>query len=129
MFDFFRPKILRCSEVALEQFWIQKSFCPAFNIRLGHIIMPMGGTNQHHMPTEFFGVYRPEGENTILPCTWHETSISFWGEHNKWRYEVMLLPWFRRPLFFHLFTIIAFFCVLFTYFGVNFVLGGLHGYA
>lgn len=32
--------------------------------------MPMGGTNQHHMPTEFFGVYRPEGENTILPCTW-----------------------------------------------------------
>ncbi len=62
MFDFFRPKILRCSEVALEQFWIQKSFCPAANIRLGHIIMPMGGTNQHHMPTEFFGVYRPEGE-------------------------------------------------------------------
>ncbi|MGN0186893.1 MAG: cytochrome c biogenesis protein CcsA [Paludibacteraceae bacterium] len=39
------------------------------------------------------------------------------------------LPWFRRPLFFHLFTIVAFFCVLFTYFGVNFVLGGLHGYA
>ena len=129
MFDFFRPKILRCSEVALEQFWIQKSFCPAANIRLGHIIVPMGGTNQHHMPTEFFGVYRPEGENTILPCTWHETGISFWGEHNKWRYEGMLLPWFRRPLFFHLFTIIAFFCVLFTYFGVNFVLGGLHGYA
>ncbi|MGM9745523.1 MAG: cytochrome c biogenesis protein CcsA [Paludibacteraceae bacterium] len=39
------------------------------------------------------------------------------------------LPWFRRPLFFHLFAIIAFLCVLFTYFGVNFVLGGLHGYA
>ena len=76
---FFRPKFSRCSEVALEQFWIQKSFCPAANIRLGHIIMPMGDTNQHHMPTEFFGVYRPEGENTILPCTWHETSISFLG--------------------------------------------------
>ena len=49
MFDFFRPKILRCSEVALEQFWIQKSFCPAANIRLGHIIVPVGGTNQHHI--------------------------------------------------------------------------------
>ena len=75
----YETEIERGGEVALEQFWIQKSFCPAANIRLGHIIMPMGDTNQHHMPTEFFGVYRPEGENTILPCTWHETSISFLG--------------------------------------------------
>lgn len=88
----YETEIERGGEVALEQFWIQKSFCPAANIRLGHIIVPVGGTNQHHMPTEFFGVYRPEGENTILPCTWHETGISFWGEHNKWRYEVMFLP-------------------------------------
>lgn len=39
------------------------------------------------------------------------------------------LPWFRNPLFFHLFTIIAFLSVLITYFGVNFVLGGMHSYA
>ena len=78
--------------MALEQFWIQKSFCPQFNIKLGHIIVPVGGTNQHHMPTEFFGVYRPEGENTILPCTWHETGISLWGQAGNWRYEVLLLP-------------------------------------
>ena len=78
--------------MALEQFWIQKSFCKEFNIKMGHIIVPVGGTNQHHMPTEFFGVYRPEGENTIMPCTWHETGISLWGQAGKWRYEAMLLP-------------------------------------
>ena len=39
------------------------------------------------------------------------------------------LPWFRRPMFFHFFTIIAFLSVLITYFGVNFVLGGMHSYA
>ena len=39
------------------------------------------------------------------------------------------LPAFRRPLFFHLFAILAFFSVLITYFGVNFFLGGLHSYA
>ena len=39
------------------------------------------------------------------------------------------LPWFRRPMFFHLFTILAFLSVLITYFGVNFVLGGMHSYA
>lgn len=88
----YESEIERGGEVALEQFWIQKSFCPAFNIKLGHIIVPVGATNAHHLPTEFFGVYRPEGENTILPCTWHETGISLWGKAGDWRYEAMLLP-------------------------------------
>ena len=39
------------------------------------------------------------------------------------------LPWFRRPLFFHWFCIAAFLSVLVTYFGVNFLLGGMHSYA
>lgn len=88
----YESEIERGGEVALEQFWIQKSFSPAFNIKMGHIIVPVGGTNQHHIPTEFFGVYRPEGENTIMPCTWHETGISLWGVVGDWRYEAMLLP-------------------------------------
>lgn len=88
----YESEIERGGEVALEQFWIQKSFCPEFNIRLGHIIVPVGGTNMHHTPTEFFGVYRPEGENTIMPCTWHETGLSIWGQAGDWRYEAMILP-------------------------------------
>ena len=88
----YESEIERGGEVALEQFWIQKSIFPQLNIRIGHIIVPVGGTNQHHMPTEFFGVYRPEGENTILPCTWHETGISVWGRAGDWRYEVLLIP-------------------------------------
>lgn len=39
------------------------------------------------------------------------------------------LPWFRRPMFFHVFSIVAFLTVLITYFGVNFLLGGMHSYA
>ena len=39
------------------------------------------------------------------------------------------LPLFRKPLFFHGFCVAAFFCVLITYFGVNFLLGGMHSYA
>lgn len=87
----YESEIERGGEVALEQFWIQKSFCPQFNIKMGHFIVPIGATNQHHMPTEFFGVYRPEGENTIMPCTWHETGISLWGRAGDWRYEAMLI--------------------------------------
>lgn len=39
------------------------------------------------------------------------------------------LPLFRRPLFFHGFCVAAFLCVVITYFGVNFLLGGMHSYA
>lgn len=35
---------------------------------------------------------------------------------------------FNRPMFLHLFSVVAFLTVLATYFGVNFILGGLHGY-
>lgn len=39
------------------------------------------------------------------------------------------LPYFQRSMFFHWFTIIAFLSVLITYFGVNFIMGGMHSYA
>ncbi len=39
------------------------------------------------------------------------------------------LPLFRSPMFFHAYSIAAFLCVIITYFGVNFLLGGMHSYA
>ena len=35
---------------------------------------------------------------------------------------------FQKPLFFHIYGILAFMSVLFTYFGVNLLLGGVHAY-
>ncbi len=75
-------------EVELEQFWIQKSFGSFLNVRAGHIVVPVGLTNAHHEPLNYFTVYRPEGEATILPCTWHDTGISIWGRLGDFRYEV-----------------------------------------
>lgn len=43
--------------------------------------------------------------------------------------HVSSLPKFQKPMFFHVFCIIAFLTVIITYFGVNFFLGGLHSYA
>lgn len=87
----YEKEIERGGEVALEQFWLQKSFSQALNLRLGHMVVPVGATNNAHMPTEFFTVYRPEGENTIFPCTWHETGVSIWGKTGAWRYEAMFI--------------------------------------
>ena len=95
----FEREIERGGEVALEQFWIQKEFMPQLNLRMGHIVVPVGATNNKHLPTEFFTAYRPEGENTIFPCTWHETGISLWGRAGDWRYEVQLLPGLNSVFF------------------------------
>lgn len=78
-------------EVELEQFWINKRFTHWANIKLGHIVVPVGLNNAHHEPLNFFTVYRPEGENTILPSTWHDTGASFWGRAGKFKYEVMVV--------------------------------------
>ena len=39
------------------------------------------------------------------------------------------MPQFRNPRFYHLYMIFAFLSVLTTYFGVNYLLGGMHSYA
>ena len=78
-------------EVELEQFWLQKSFAPWANIRAGHIVVPVGLNNAHHEPLSYFTVYRPEGENTIMPSTWHQTGGSFWGRYKDFRYEAQFL--------------------------------------
>lgn len=74
-------------EVALEQFHITRLIHPAFNIRAGHMIVPVGLTNAHHEPINFFGTSRPEGETTIIPSTWHETGLAVFGTFGK-RYAV-----------------------------------------
>lgn len=88
----YESEIERGGEVALEQFWIQKVFNRALNLRVGMQVVPVGGTNAHHEPDQFFGVYRPEGENTIMPCTWHEVGVTLWGQAGNWKYQAMFLP-------------------------------------
>ncbi len=87
----YEMEVEKGGEVVLEQFHFTKRFSNAFNVRLGHMIVPVGLTNAHHEPIFFFGTTRPEGEMEILPCTWHETGISVLGYFNKFRYEVMLV--------------------------------------
>ena len=89
----YESEVERGGEVALEQFWLQKAFNRYAIIRAGMQVIPVGGLNAHHEPTEYFGVYRPEGEFTIIPSTWHEVGLTFMGSTpNGWHYQAMFLP-------------------------------------
>jgi len=86
-------EVERGGEVALEQFWLEKRFNDYAVIRAGMQVIPVGGLNAHHESTEYFGVYRPEGEYTILPSTWHEVALTFMGKTKSGlHYQAMFLP-------------------------------------
>ena len=78
----------------------------------------------------------------FIGAVWANVSWGrYWGWDPKevWALITMLvyalalhprsLPWFHRTMFFHVFCITAFITVLITYFGVDFLLGGMHSYA
>lgn len=82
-------------EVALEQFHITRLILPAFNVRAGHLIVPVGLTNSHHEPINFFGTSRPQSETSILPSTWHSTGLEFFGSfgrgYSAFDYQAMIV--------------------------------------
>ena len=88
-------EVEKSGEVALEQFHLTRLIHPAFNVRVGHMIVPIGLINPHHEPVDFFGTVRPEGESTIIPCTWHETGLAFWGSLGRglarFNYQTLLI--------------------------------------
>ncbi|WP_300507166.1 hypothetical protein [uncultured Duncaniella sp.] len=79
----YETEIEKGGEVALEQFHITRLIHPAFNVRVGHLIVPVGLTNSHHEPINFFGTRRPEAETKLIPSTWHETGLAFFGSFGK----------------------------------------------
>ena len=74
----YETEVEKGGEVAIEQFHITRLIVPQFNIRAGHIIVPVGLTNAHHEPINFFGTYRPEGETPSFLLRGMKTDSSFW---------------------------------------------------
>ena len=88
----YEAEVEKGGEVNIEQFWINKEFAGGqLNVKVGEIIVPVGYSNAYHEPNQFFTVYRPEGEATIMPNTWHQVGVSLWGRLKNWRYEAQFL--------------------------------------
>ena len=51
----------------------------AFNVQVGHFLVPMGLINLRHEPTLFNTVQRPLTEKYIIPSTWGSNGINAYG--------------------------------------------------
>ncbi len=51
----------------------------AFNVQLGHLLVPMGLINMRHEPTLYNTVQKPLTEKYIIPATWHSSGAMAYG--------------------------------------------------
>jgi hypothetical protein len=64
----------------IEQLWIDFKMHDKFNWRSpGVDLVPIGYINQHHEPTQFYSVNRPELYNGLIPSTFMVPATSIYG--------------------------------------------------
>jgi hypothetical protein len=67
-------------EVSVEFAYLDFLIDPAFNVRTGNLLVPMGFINLMHEPTTFLGTSRPVTEQRIIPTTWRELGVGIHGD-------------------------------------------------
>ena len=67
-------------EFEVEQFYVDHRLNDAVAVRGGLFLMPFGFINEHHEPTNFYGVQRNFVETLIIPSTWREGGVSLYGD-------------------------------------------------
>ena len=74
----------------IEQVWIDFKIVDYFNVRSPGIdLIPIGYINEHHEPTQFYSVNRPELYNGLIPSTWKAPASSIYGTiADGWTYQV-----------------------------------------
>ena len=78
-------------EVEIEQFYAERQFTGALGGRAGLFLIPIGFLNEHHEPTQYYGVFRNFVETSIIPTTWREGGLAVYGGTEfglKWNFGV-----------------------------------------
>jgi hypothetical protein len=81
-------------EVSVEQVYLDYRFSPAFTLRAGLVLPPIGIINETHEPTTFNGVDRPLFDQDVIPTTWRDLGVGAVGtlsEASGLSYRVYLL--------------------------------------
>ena len=59
-------------ESEVEQAYVEYQLNPNVSTKAGLFLIPMGLLNEHHEPTQYYGVARNFVETAIIPTTWRE---------------------------------------------------------
>jgi hypothetical protein len=74
---------------AAQQVIVELTPTPAFRVRAGLLLLPLGLINQHNAPPEFLTVDRPLTDQLIIPTIWRDLGAGIFGEVGEaLRYEI-----------------------------------------
>ena len=90
-FGEFETEIEKGGEVIVEKLAAVFSFQPSFNLRVGHIIVPVGLVAKRHRPQHYFTTTRPEAEAHLIPTIWHETGVEIFGSLGSLNYQAQIV--------------------------------------
>jgi len=66
-------------ESEVEQLYVEHSLAENYGVRAGLMLIPLGLLNEHHEPTQYYGVERNLVEQAIIPTTWREGGVAGYG--------------------------------------------------
>ena len=79
-------------EIELEQAYLDFRVNPAFNVRAGMLLAPVGIINERHEPPSFNGVERPFVDTFVIPTTWFDAGAGVHGAFGRgWQYRAYLM--------------------------------------
>ncbi len=79
-------------ELELEQAYLDFRVNPAFNLRAGMLLAPVGIINERHEPPSYYGVERPFVDTVIIPTTWFDAGAGVHGAFGAgWQYRAYLM--------------------------------------
>lgn len=90
-------------EVAMEQAYLRFNLNSRQYLTAGLFIPRIGLLNENHLPVNFNGVERPIVEQLVIPATWRELGVGFYGRSKRLplQYSIALVNGLNSSAFEH----------------------------
>lgn len=90
-------------EISMEQAYLKFNFNANHYLVAGLFLPRIGILNENHLPVNFNGVERPLVETFVIPATWRELGIGFYGSLNQFplSYNIALVNGLNSANFEH----------------------------
>ena len=86
-FGEFEQEVEKGGEIVVEKLQATFQLRPAFNVRVGHLYVPVGLLTAYDEPEDYFTNTYPEAEAAVIPTIWHETGAGFFGQVGRVHYQ------------------------------------------
>ncbi|MBA2410230.1 MAG: hypothetical protein H0V62_10865 [Gammaproteobacteria bacterium] len=90
-FGEFEQEIEQGGEVRVEYAYLAWTPAERFGMRFGHLLVPFGMINTHHLPSEYFTLRRSLAEDALLPNVWSATGVQADGALGDFYYRAQVV--------------------------------------